>query len=304
MLRRLILFSLMACFCAYADAPQWELSDPDKGWGDDDLVLEYFHNSELQRQWAWELVGLYPLKGDERVLDFGCGDGKITAQLSHHLPQGEIVGVDLSEKMISFAKRSFPNKYYPFLSFLSSNDVNFEIASLEPTKKFDKIYSFFVFHLVPGPQEIFRNLRTQIADEGELVLVIPKGGNKPFFEAATRTFEEYNLTPPWKKAKPAESKATMRSVEGIKEIVESSGWEISYLNEVQTPYAFINRDQLVHWMLGTVTANWDIPKSVAPDFFNRLVSHMVDIEPSILDENGVYYFHLSRVHVVARPIND
>lgn len=301
MLRTLFACYLLTCFFAYADAPQWELNDPNKGWGDDDLVLEYFHNSELQRQWTWELIGLYPLKGDEKILDFGCGDGKITAQLSYCLPKGEIIGVDLSEKMISFARRAFPKKYYPSLSFVCSNEVNFAHADLNPAQKFDKIYSFFVFHLVPNPQLVLSNLRNWTTDKGQLILVTPIGGNKAFFEAATRTFNEYGLEAPWKKNKAPESKATMRSLEGVKEIIESSGWEISYLNEVQTPYSFVNRNQFVHWMIGTVTANWDIPKSISFDFFNRLVTHMTDIKPSIVDEEGVYYFDLSRVHVVALP---
>ncbi len=300
MFRRLLLSCLLTCCWVYADAPQWELNDPSKGWGDDDLVLEYFHHSEVQRQWAWELIGLESFQGDEKILDFGCGDGKITAQISHSLPRGEIVGVDLSRQMISFAGRSFPKKYYPSLSFLCSTNVDLLSTELKPHQKFDKIYSFFVFHLVPNPERVLRKLSHLIADTGQMVLVIPKGGNKPFFEAASRTFEEFDLVPPWKKNKTNESKATMRSLEGIRENIESAGWEITYFNEVHTPFAFVNRDQFIHWMLGTVTANWDIPKSLALEFFNRLVTHMVDIDPSIMDENGVCSFKLARVHVRAR----
>ena len=96
----------------------------------------------------------------------------------------------------------------------------------------------------------------------------------------------------------------MRSVEGIRTIIESTGWEISYLHEAHTPFAFVHRDQLLHWMMGTTTANWDIPKSIAPSFFNRLIDHMIEIEPTIRDESEVYHFHLSRVHVVAHRIVD
>lgn len=173
MLRNFILFSLLTCFCLYADAPKWNLDDPDKGWSDDDLVLEYFHHSELQRQWAWELIGLYPPQDGETILDFGCGDGKITAQLSYHLPRGEIIGVDLSEKMISFAQHSFPQKCYPSLHFLCTRDINFEVVNLEPSKKFDKIHSFFVFHLVANPSAVFSNLLNRINKSGELIVVTP-----------------------------------------------------------------------------------------------------------------------------------
>lgn len=301
MICRFILFCLIACANIQADAPKWQLNDPEKGWSDNTLVLEYFHHSELQRQWSWELIGRYPLKGSEKILDFGCGDGKITAELSYCLPNGQIIGVDLSEQMVSFAQRSFPKQNYPSLSFVRSEDIDFEIIDLTSPEKFDRIYSFFVFHLVANPQTVLSNLRKKIEDDGQLFLVLPKGGNRPFFEAATLAFNDYDLQPPWMKSKTHKNKATMRTVEGVKNIIESSGWSISHLAEVKSAHAFITREQFTHWLIGTLTANWDIPIKIAPDFFQRLVEHMVEIDPTIIDRNGTYNFQLSRVHVVANP---
>lgn len=298
-MRTTFLLLLLVCFHMHADTPNWDLTDPNKGWSDDDLVLEYFHNSELQRQWAWELIARYPLRGDERVLDFGCGDGKITAQLSHSLPQGSIVGVDLSEKMISFATRVFPQTHYPSLSFYCSGDVAFSHTKLVEQSLFDRIYSFFVFHLIPQPQSVLERLHKISREGGKLILVTPNGGNRPLFLAATRAFAEYGLTPPWEKRAVDPTQPTMRTVEGVEEIVSSAGWEITYLNQVNTPFAFVNRDELIHWMIGTVSANWDIPKAIAGAFYEKLVTYMVEIDPTLVDGQGVHYFTLSRVHVVA-----
>ncbi len=47
---------------------------------------DYARNSSAQLEWATELMVKLALKGDEALLDIGCGDGKIMAELSRHLP--------------------------------------------------------------------------------------------------------------------------------------------------------------------------------------------------------------------------
>ena len=38
-------------------------------------ALDYEKSSSVQQMWARELIAKLDLKGDERVLDIGCGDG-------------------------------------------------------------------------------------------------------------------------------------------------------------------------------------------------------------------------------------
>ena len=68
----------------------------------------YAANSAVQQGWARELIARLKLRGDERILDVGCGDGKITAELARAVPRGAVVGIDASEEMISFARKTFP----------------------------------------------------------------------------------------------------------------------------------------------------------------------------------------------------
>jgi trans-aconitate 2-methyltransferase len=45
-------------------------------------AAEYFRRSSLQEAMAEEVLALRDLEGSERILDVGCGDGKITAQVA------------------------------------------------------------------------------------------------------------------------------------------------------------------------------------------------------------------------------
>ena len=293
MLKGLLLVWAVALF---ADTPRWQLDDVDQGWSSDQVVLKYHHHSELQRQWAWELMGRYPLRGDERILDFGSGDGKITAEISHFLPEGEIVGADISEQMVTLASRLFPTAYYPKLSFAKIHDLVFGDADVDG--KFDRIYSFCVFHLAADPQTILINLRGRLKEGGTLLMVYPNGKNSAYFSSAQMTFEEYGLTPPW--AGGTRSGPTMRTLEGSREISEAAGWKIDLLEERSTPFVFANKAEFVEWCVGTLSANWAIDLEIAEEFFSSQIDHMIEIDPSIVDEYGAIHFGLSRIHLVAR----
>jgi len=290
---------LWKCLHAWflATAPLSQLEQVDQGWCDDVLVTQYFHHSELQRQWAWELMGRYPLQGDEVVLDFGCGDGKIAAEVSHCLPNGRIVGVDLSESMIRYAQRIFPQTAFPSLSFLQAKDVNFTEVDLPSDLQFDRIQSFCVFHLVAHPERVLAELRERIRDDGRLLLVVPSGGNPAFYGGGSRLMERYGLPSPWNsKAGPS-----MRTREGAEAFLTGAGWQVEEMREVSAPFVFASRDEFVQWFVGTTTANWKIPLEVAPTFFSDLVDEMVAIDPTIACEDGSYLFRASRLHIVACP---
>lgn len=66
--------------------------------------VDYAAHSAVQEGWGRELVARVPLRGDERVLDVGCGDGRLTAMLADRVPRGLVVGVDSSPEMVAYAR--------------------------------------------------------------------------------------------------------------------------------------------------------------------------------------------------------
>src|SRR5690348_12878050 len=80
-------------------------------------AAEYSRHSQLQEAMANELLALIDLAGSERVLDVGCGDGRITARIAARVPEGMVVGVDSSRDMIAFASSHYPPSTQPNLRF-------------------------------------------------------------------------------------------------------------------------------------------------------------------------------------------
>jgi 2,3-dihydroxybenzoate decarboxylase len=63
---------------------------------------DYYRQSGLQQAMAEEQLGLLTLEGAERILDVGCGDGKITAEIAARVPRGSALGVDPSSSPTEF----------------------------------------------------------------------------------------------------------------------------------------------------------------------------------------------------------
>ena len=61
---------------------------------------KYEKASTHQKEWGAKLIAELELRGRERVLDLGCGDGVLTVQITDLVPRGEVVGIDASRGMI------------------------------------------------------------------------------------------------------------------------------------------------------------------------------------------------------------
>src|SRR4051794_38490709 len=99
----------------------------------------YERVSTHQKEWGAKLIAELNLRGDERILDLGCGDGALTAQLAALVPDGEAVGLDGSPGMLAAAKRHAAKN----LRF-----VHQDINSLEFAEPFDVIFSNATLHWI------------------------------------------------------------------------------------------------------------------------------------------------------------
>lgn len=294
----LLAFFVITTGTIHADSPFWELA---RGWNTENVVKLYFHYSEMQRQWVWELMGKQRFRGDEHILDFGCGDGKISAELSRFVPQGKIDAFDVSPQMITFAKIKFPAYAYPNLKFNKSDSFTFD--DIPGTNAYDIITAFCVFHMVKEPLEILKNLKTHLKPSGKMFLVIPAGRNPIFFRAGNDMFEKYQLEAPWRNQSTANI-PTMRTLEGCAMYLKEAGFQITTMEMIDTDNPYYDKNELLEWMVGTVSANWNIPLETAPFFFYDVIERMAELDPDLIDAEGRIHFKAGRILVVATQITN
>lgn len=129
---------------------------------------KYEKASAHQKEWGAKLIAELTLKGDERVLDLGCGDGVVTAEIAGRLPQGEEVGIDASEGMIQTATaRERSNLRFIRMDI---NEIEFEDA-------FDVICSNATLHWVKDHERLLRNASRALRKGGVLRFNFAGQGN-------------------------------------------------------------------------------------------------------------------------------
>jgi trans-aconitate methyltransferase len=114
---------------------------------------EYHRLSAPQFSWGQRVLSDLHLRGDECVLDAGCGTGKLTRLLLQSLPHGRVVGLDLSRNMVLHAEQNLRPDFGDRAQFVAA-----DLLSLPFVDCFDGIFSTASFHWVLDHDALFRSL--------------------------------------------------------------------------------------------------------------------------------------------------
>jgi trans-aconitate 2-methyltransferase len=177
---------------------------------------DYAKSSSAQLQWAQELVSKLALQGCESVLDIGCGDGKISAQLSIAVKNGNVLGIDLSEDMIRLAFEQFPSAKYPNLSFLQMDATDIRLS-----ERFDIAFSTAVLHWVKDHITVLRGVHACLKSGGKILFQMGGRGN------ATEVFS------------------------AIEKVLQHPRWQ-QYYEDFTPPYHFYGQGEYEAWLSESV----------------------------------------------------
>jgi trans-aconitate 2-methyltransferase len=128
-----------------------------------------------------EVLDRLDLDGDERVLDAGCGTGRVTAALVERLPRGEVVAVDGSPAMVEAARERL------------GETVELRVADLVHLtldRPVDAILSTATFHWIADHDALFASLREVLRPGGRLVAQCGGAGNIAALKAAAELVGE------------------------------------------------------------------------------------------------------------------
>ena len=132
----------------------------------------YDRIADPMTRWGSTVVDRLPLRGDERVLDAGCGTGRVTEQLADRLPRGRVVALDGSASMVEAARRRLAG---------FGDRIEYVVADLgEPLPiegSVDAVLSTATYHWVPDHDALFAHLAAVMAPEGRLVAQCGGVGN-------------------------------------------------------------------------------------------------------------------------------
>jgi trans-aconitate 2-methyltransferase len=188
-----------------------------------------------QARWAERVLERLDLRGDETVLDAGCGSGRVTAMLLERLPEGRVIAVDSSPSMVAAAREALPADR---VDTMVCNLVDLELD--EPV---DAVFSNAVFHWVLDHDRLFERLHAALRPGGQLVAQCGGKGNIAAFKAAMEAVaarepyaEHIAGWKPWNYASPDVTEERLRRAG----FAQARCWRTDEPVEPEDPESFVS----------------------------------------------------------------
>jgi trans-aconitate 2-methyltransferase len=203
----------------------------------------YHRVSEPQFAWGVAVLERLALRGDETVLDAGCGSGRLTAELLRRLPRGRVVALDRSAAMARRTRETLGAAAHAVV-------VQGDLLHLPLRAAVDVVFSNATFHWVLDHDRLFAEVRAALRPGGRLLAQCGGGENlarvhavaarlmdEPDFGARFAGWEE-----PWHFAHEEE---TWRRL-------EAAGFTDVRVALVEAPTAFATRAELREFLATVV----------------------------------------------------
>ncbi len=254
-----------------------------------DQASTYNKNSDLQWEWALSAVNKYPWKGSERVLDVGCGDGKITAKIAEKVTQGTVVGLDVSPKMIGFAVANFKSDSYKNLLFMTGS-----AASLPFVEQFDLITSFCALHWVLDQKTALKTFHDSLTSQGHILLVIPAASPNNLSTQVEQLVLKEKWAPHFPDFKPQRVYFTKNEYE---KLLNDTGFKILSMEVSPSVTMYQDKKALIEWLKPLVTFIHHLSQNQQEEFLDDLAKEMMVVDPPLAD--GSIPFRHQKLEVLA-----
>jgi len=227
------------------------------------------------------VVELLAPQPGERILDLGCGTGHLTNQIAR--AGAEIIGIDISEAMISEARSLYPN-----LRFEIANATGFHFD--EP---FDAVFSNAAIHWMKDQPAVTQSIWNALKPGGRFVAEFGGKGNIGAIRAAlTRAVnaagERVNAEPFARYYPTIAEYATL---------LEAQGFRVTLANHFDRPTKLDNGEQGLRNWLETFTDN--VIESLPPEKREVVISDVEEQLRSELFRDGSWFADYKRLRIQA-----
>jgi trans-aconitate 2-methyltransferase len=129
----------------------------------------YDRVSDPQVAWGRRVIARLAPRAHERILDLGCGTGRLTLELAEHVPGGLVVGLDLSDAMLRVAAQASRGRGVQLVRG-DGTRLPFQAA-------FDAVFSTATLHWIPDHLQAFQTVFDALRPGGRFVAQAGGGRN-------------------------------------------------------------------------------------------------------------------------------
>jgi trans-aconitate 2-methyltransferase len=220
---------------------------------------QYKEHSKPQKESGLDAINNFSFKGDESILDIGCGDGKTTIELAKKVPNGKVIGIDPSSNMIDECKKN-----YSLIKNISFEQKGAEEFSFDI--KFDLIVSFFALHYVNDQLTVLKNIYNALKPRGKLIIRMSGGEQKEIAEVFNRE--------PWKSIfAKQEEKWHSQTEEDYKKLLKEAGFK-DFKAKTESHPRYFTKDEFFNWAMAWVPYVTGLDQKKSIEFTNELLENI------------------------------
>lgn len=219
----------------------------------------YSKNNKLQYSFAMRVLSGAQICPSDRVLDLGCGDGRITVEIAKIAHEGCIIGTDISEKMTEYANHTFKGQgNLCFLPMDSSRNIF--------KNQFDVITSFNSLHWVKDQLDALKGIAQAATLDARIILLLSHKKS-----AYHHTLDILHASPKW--LSYFNNYINPRSFftkEQYNELLANAGLSVVSLNEKEMTYEFTSLADLKAFFSASMANIKQIPSALKKEFLDDL----------------------------------
>lgn len=220
----------------------------------------------------YDLMNMLEFTSGQRIVDLGCGTGELTAELHQSMRARQTTGFDSSEQMLLKAK-AFESKDLTFLKG--------DIESWRHAGSFDVIFSNAAIQWCRDHEQIFKNLRDSLSENGQLAVQMPMNHDYPTHETAFAMAKE----PRWKAKLGEVDESNLLKAEEYASLLFKLGFKEQKVLVRVYSHQLDSREGVIEWVKGTLLTKYksrlsdEDYKAFVTEFKTRLFKVLPDEKP-------------------------
>jgi trans-aconitate 2-methyltransferase len=240
---------------------------------------QYNRFASEREQPFWDLTHLLAPTSSPRVVDLGCGDGRLTAALHDALGAGETLGIDSSAAMIDGTQEH------------ARPDVTFQLGDIgawEQPGTYDVVFANASMQWVPDHAGVLRRWLGSLVDGGQLAVQVPANADHPSHTVAVEVAAEMLDEPP----PDVVAQRVLRPEEYAVLLDELGCVEQHVRLQVYTHHLAASSD-VVEWVKGTSLTRFKEPLGPArwDEFVARYRTRLLDV----IGDRAPYLYPFKRI---------
>lgn len=249
---------------------------------------QYAQFSSEREQPFWDLCQLLQPVDAPRLVDLGCGDGRLTALLHRRIGASSTLGVDSSDRMLAQAAE-YETQAVSFRLGDITEWCDRDIADWSSDGKVEVVFSNAALHWVPDHRRVLSRWCTALAPGGQLAVQMPSNADQPSHRVAAELADE--LLGSRAPADPVAS--NVMAPERYAELLSEMGFAHQHVRLQVYGHRLAWSADVVEWVKGTTFTRF---RSIMdPDDYAHFVDEYRRRLLAVIGDHRPYFFPFKRI---------